>query len=95
MLDAESPTSCAGSRGGVDRDRALMIADDPLDDGESQAAALGLGGEAGDEQMRALLGIDPGTLIGDRELQQVTVDSGRDRDARGFGAQGAADRSRG
>ena len=63
-----------------------MIADDPLDDGESQAAALGLGGEAGDEQMRPLLGIDPGTLIGDRELLQVTVDSGRDRDARGFGA---------
>src|SRR5438093_9839660 len=76
----------AGSRGGLDGDRAVVITDDPLDDGESQPASLGLGGEAGDEQMRALPGIDPGALIGDRELQQVTVDSRRDHDARGLTA---------
>src|SRR5437867_6564344 len=81
----------AGSGSGLDRDRAVMIADDPLDDGESQPASLGLGGEPGYEQLRALLAIESGTVVGDRDCHHVTVDTRRDRDPTGLRARGERD----
>ena len=54
----------------VGRDGPVVVADDARDDGEAEAAALGFGGEARDEQVGALLGGEAEPGVGDRDLER-------------------------
>src|SRR5690242_14832091 len=63
----------AAARRRVHVDRAAVIADDALDDRESEPAAVRLGGEAGNEELRALFRREPRAVVGDDDLRALVA----------------------